>query len=72
MENIRYSCEIFMNLGFCGQIFLGILKYQISLKSVQWEPICTTRTDGRTDRHEKTISRFSQFFESTPEPITSF
>ena len=26
-----------------------ILKYNISWKSVQWEPICSIRTDGRTD-----------------------
>jgi hypothetical protein len=25
------------------------LKYQISSKSVQWEPSCSTQTDGRTD-----------------------
>jgi hypothetical protein len=27
-----------------------ILKYQISWKSVQWEPNCSVRIDGRTDR----------------------
>jgi len=31
--------------------FRKILKYQISLKSVYWEPSCTMRTDGRMDRH---------------------
>ena len=30
--------------------FLKILIYQISLKSVQWEQSCFTRTDRRTDR----------------------
>jgi hypothetical protein len=29
--------------------FWKILTYQISQKSVLWEPICTMRTDGRTD-----------------------
>jgi hypothetical protein len=27
-----------------------ILKYQISWKSLQWDPSCVVRTDGRTDR----------------------
>jgi len=31
--------------------FRKILKYQILLKSIQWEPSCSMRTDGRTDRH---------------------
>jgi hypothetical protein len=29
--------------------FLKICKCQISLKSVEWEPSCSMRTDGRTD-----------------------
>jgi hypothetical protein len=29
--------------------FRNILKYQISWKSVQWEPSCSMLTDGRTD-----------------------
>ena len=41
--------------------FRRILKNKISRKSVHWEPSCSTRTDGRTDRHDKAISRFSQF-----------
>jgi hypothetical protein len=38
------------------------LKYQISLISVQCEPSCSMRTDGRRDRH---CGRFSQFCEGT-------
>jgi len=30
--------------------FRKILKYQILRKSVEWEPSCSMRTDGRTDR----------------------
>jgi len=37
-------------------------QYQISWKSVQWEPSCSMQTDGRTDRHDEANSRFSQFF----------
>jgi len=29
--------------------FRKILKHKISWKSVQWEPSCSMRTDGRTD-----------------------
>jgi hypothetical protein len=35
------------------------LKYQISSKSVQWEPSCSMQTNG----HEEANSRFSQFCE---------
>jgi len=37
--------------------FRKIIKYQISWKSVQWEPT------GRTEGHEDATSRFSQFCE---------
>jgi hypothetical protein len=47
--------------------FRKVLKYQISLKSVQWEPSCSIRTDGhidrQTDRHDEAHSRFSQMCE---------
>ena len=33
-----------------SKYFRQIFKYQISWKSVQWEPSCSMRTDGRTDR----------------------
>jgi len=41
--------------------FRKILKYQISWKSVPWEPSCSTRTDG----HGEANSQFSQFCERT-------
>ena len=39
--------------------FRGKLKYQVSSKSVRWEPSCCMRTDG----HDEAKSRFSQFCE---------
>jgi len=37
--------------------FRKILKYQISWKSVQWEPSCSMRRGRRTDRQTNTDSR---------------
>ena len=33
--------------------FREMLKYQISWKSVQWEPSCSIRKDGKSDRHAR-------------------
>ena len=60
--------------------FRKILKYQISRKSVQWEPSCPMRTDrqteGRTDIRDKTNRSFSQFctsaFKSTLRLCSAF
>ena len=38
-----------MKLEFSRQILEKILIYQISWKSVQWEPSCSMPTDGRRD-----------------------
>ena len=43
--------------------FRKIFKYKISWKYVQWEPSCSMRTEGKTDRHDEANSRFSQFCE---------
>jgi len=40
-----YSCPILIKLQFSRQILEKTFIYQISLKSVQWEPSCFTRTD---------------------------
>jgi len=42
--------------------FRKILKFQISFKSVQWEP-SLLHADGQTDRHDVTNGRLSQFYE---------
>jgi hypothetical protein len=55
-----YSFPILNKLEICRQFFAAIHQYQISWKSVQWEPSYTTRTD----RHDEANSRLSQFWES--------
>ena len=41
--------------------FQKILRYQISWKSVQWEPSCSIGMDGQMNRHDEANSRFLQF-----------
>jgi hypothetical protein len=43
-------------------------KYKLSLKSVQWEPIFSIRTDGRLDKHDEANSRSCKF-ENAPKQI---
>ena len=56
-----------MKLEFCRQI-AEKSSYQVSSKSVEWEPSCFMRIDGqaggmdgRKDGHDEADSRFSQF-----------
>jgi len=44
-------------------VFRKILKYQTSWKSVQWEPSCSMRTDGKRYKLVESNRRFSQFCE---------
>ena len=44
-----YFCQISRNLAFSREIFEKILRYQITLKSVQWQSSHSMRTDGHTD-----------------------
>jgi len=44
------SCQIVMKLEFSQQFtFRKILKCEISLISIKWEPSCSMQTDGKTD-----------------------
>jgi hypothetical protein len=38
--------------------FRKVFKYKILWKSLQWQPSCSMRTDGQTDRHDERNSRF--------------
>jgi len=51
----------FIETLFFWTDFWKIRKYQISWKTVQWEPSCSMRTDGLTDRHDEANSGFSKF-----------
>ena len=58
MSITRNSSPVLMKFQFSRQFFFRkIFKYQISWKSVQWEPSCSMRTD----KHDGANSRFSQF-----------
>jgi len=66
----RSACRLqlllleFSETGILSTDSLKILKYQILLKSVQWEPKCSMRTDGRIYRHTnmaKLIDTFRNF-----------
>jgi len=52
-----------MNLEFTGQFFEKYSNTKLHFISVQWEPSCSMRTDGRkggqTDRHDEADSHFS-------------
>jgi len=38
-----------------------MFKYQISRKSIQWEPSCSTWVERQTERCDKANRHFSQF-----------
>ena len=60
---LHVKCPLFLSDFHDNLIFStasrNVLKHKISLKSVQWEPSCSMRTDG----HDEASSRFSQFCE---------
>ena len=59
MQSTRHFCRIWIKLEFSRKN----LKYQISSKSVQWEPSCSMRADRRTVGHNEANSHFSQLCE---------
>jgi hypothetical protein len=64
MYSTHYSCRILIKRETPRQIFEKKFKYQVSPKSVQWEPSCFTRMDRQTDRQTavtKLIVSFPSF-----------
>jgi len=47
--------------------FRKMIKYQLSLNSVHWEPSCSMRMGEQTDRYGEADSSFSQFCERSPK-----
>jgi hypothetical protein len=48
-QNTRYFCRILIKIELSRQTFEKELKYEVSSKSVQWEPNFSMRTDRRKD-----------------------
>ena len=63
--SIHYACQTLTKPKFSQQIFQPILIYQISWKSIQWEPGGSMWTDGRMDGHDKANCHFLQFLNAT-------
>ena len=63
------SCQILIKFEFSRHSFFfeKILRYQISWKSVQWEPSCAMRPDRRTDMTKLMVS--SRNFEKAPKYV---
>jgi hypothetical protein len=63
----------FNETGISRRDFRKILKHQIILKYVQWEPCYFMRTDGETvgvtDRHDEANIHFSQFLRTRLESL---
>jgi hypothetical protein len=62
----KSSCKVplflsdFNKTRIFSENFREVLKYQILWKSVQWEPNCSTWTEGRMDRYDEANSRSSK------------
>jgi len=71
-QDSRYSCQIWIKLEFFPrQIFKKVFKFQIALKSVQLERICTVRTDRQADMTKLTVV-FHSFASALKKTINPF
>ena len=85
---LHVKCPLFLSdfseTWYVSTEFRKLLKYQISWKSVPWEPSCSMRTDGRTDmtqlkvafrnfclRAEKYVPKFHPRVEEWKTNLTS-
>jgi len=65
----RSSCKVAVllftfqsNSNFLDK-FSESIQMSYFMISIDWEPSCSMRTDGQTDRHDEANSRFLQFCE---------
>jgi len=66
MWSARYSWQILMKLEFSKHIFeKKNFKYQLSLKSVQWGPSCSLRTNRQTYMIKLTVA--FRYFPNAPK-----
>ena len=66
-KHVLVMASDFNDPGIMATDFGKILRCQIPLQSVQFEPSCSMSTDRRTqtDRHSENDIGFSQYFEPT-------
>jgi len=62
----HHSCKNIKKTWIFWRDFRKNFTYQLSRKSIQWDPCCSMRKDGRTDsrqtyRHDEANGYFSQF-----------
>ena len=69
--HVKYTSFLsdFKETRILSKDFLKVLKYQIPWKSVQWEPIFSMWTDGRTDM-TKLIVAFRNLANAPPKNQT--
>ena len=73
---LHVKCPLFLSVWNEILIFSTnvrkILKYRISLQSVQWEQSCSMRTDGLSDRRTDTTKLIVVFRNFTKTPKNKF
>ena len=58
MQSARYFCQILMNLEFSRRVFEKYSDIKFGENPSKWEPSCSLRMDGQTDRYDGSNSRF--------------